>query len=203
MNTVHYIWIGGSEISSPYLANYEKCIQLNPNFNFKIWRNEECLQLVNKYSLMEIFIPLTFICKIILVKYIILHKFGGIYTDFDIEWKVPFNEIKDKYNFPNTDLILTNTLTPVMDDCFIISKPNILGSCISHCMKRTNLMTDGELFIETGRSEISKLEPFGSFGLTEWLSNNTVNFKCFPQQGLLDNNGVYGNHEQKTSWKSK
>jgi hypothetical protein len=203
MMDVHYIWIGGSEISPPYLVNYQKCIQLNPSYNFLIWKNEECLQLVNEYGLMETFISLTFICKIILIKYLILHKFGGIYTDFDIEWKIPFNQIINNHNFPNKDLILTHTLTPVMDDCFIVSKPNILGACVTYCMKRTNLMIDGELFMETGKSEISKLEPFGSFGLTEWLKNNIVNFECFPQQGLLDNSGVYGNHEQKLSWKAK
>ena len=201
MNTVHYIWIGGSEISSPYLINYERCSQLNPNFNFRIWKDEEGLQLINEYGLKEIFDSSTFICKVILIKYLILNKFGGIYTDFDIEWKLPFNEIISKY--PDKDLILTHTLTPVMDDCFIVSKPNILGSCVSHCIKRTNLMNDGELYIETGRLEISKLEPFGSFGLTEWLKNNSILYQSFLQQGLLDSNGIYGNHEQQLSWKSK
>jgi hypothetical protein len=203
MNTVHYIWIGGSEIPSLYLTNYQKCVQLNPLFEFKIWRNEECLQLVSEYGLMETFTPLSFICKIILMKYIILHKFGGIYTDFDIEWKVPFNEISQKYNFPKVDLVVTHTLTPVMDDPFIISKPNIFGGCISYCKNRTELKYDGELYVETGKMEISKLEPFGSFGLTEWLKNSTIKFEYFPQQGLLDNNGKYGNHIQNTSWKSR
>jgi hypothetical protein len=203
MNTVHYIWIGGSEISSPYLANYKICTQLNPNFNFKIWRNEEGLQLVNEHGLMDIFAPLSFICKCNFLKYLTLHKFGGIYTDFDIKWKVPFDEIINKYDFPNKDLILTHTLTPVMDDPFMISKPNILGSCISYCMRRTNLMIDGELFLETGKNEISKLEPFGPFGLTEWIKNNNISHTSFPQKDLLDNNGTYGNHEQKGNWKSK
>jgi hypothetical protein len=203
MIDVHYIWIGGSEISSPYLINYEKCLQLNPSFNFKIWRNEECLSLVEEYELIEAFAPLTFICKCNFLKYLILHKFGGIYTDFDIEWKVPFNEIINKYDFPNKDLILTYTLTPVMDDPFIISKPNILGSCILYCIRRTNLKYDGELYLETGINEISKLEPVGPFGLTEWLDNNNISHVSFPQKDLLDNNGTYGNHEQKGNWKSK
>jgi hypothetical protein len=64
-------------------------------------------------------------------------------------------------------------------------------------------MIDGELYLETEKSEISKLEPFGSFGLTEWIKYNSINYTEFPQQGLLDNNGVYGNHEQKLSWRSK
>lgn len=199
MDTVHYIWIGGSEIPSPYLANYQKCIQLNPLFKFKIWRNEECLQLVSEYELMETFTPLTFICKYNLIKYLVLHKFGGIYTDFDIEWKVSFNEIMDKY--PNVDIILTHTLTPTIDDPFIISKSNIFGSLINYCKNKTELKYDGELYIKTGKIEIHKSEPFGPFSLTEWIKN--MNYISFPQQSLLDENGKYGIHFQKSNWKSK
>ena len=97
MTDVHYIWIGGSEIPPNYLTNYQRCTQLNPYFNFKVWRNEECLQLVSEYGLMDIFSPLTFICKYNLIKYIILHKFGGIYTDFDIEWNISFDKIINEY----------------------------------------------------------------------------------------------------------
>jgi hypothetical protein len=199
MNTVHYIWIGGSEIPSPYLTNYERCLQLNSSFDFKIWRNEECLQLVEEYGLMEIFSSLSFICKYNLIKYLVLHKFGGIYTDFDIDWKVSFDEIKDKY--PNVDIILTHTLTPIIDDPFIISKPNIFGSLINYCKNRTELKHDGELYIETGKIEIHKSEPFGPFGLTEWIKN--MNYISFPQQSLLDGNGKYGIHFQKNNWKSR
>jgi len=199
MNTVHYIWIGGSEIPSPYLINYQKCVQLNPSFEFKIWRNEECLQLVNEYELIETFTPLTFICKYNLIKYLVLHKFGGIYTDFDIDWKVSFNEIKDKY--PNVDIILTHTLTPIIDDPFIISKSNIFGKLINYCKNKTGLKYDGELYMETGKMEIHKSEPFGPFSLTEWIKN--MNYVSFPQQSLLDGNGKYGIHFQKSDWKSK
>jgi hypothetical protein len=199
MNTVHYIWIGGSEISPHYLANFQRCAKLNPSLEFKIWRNEECLQLISEYELMETFTPLTFICKFNLIKYLILHKFGGIYTDFDIEWKVSFNEIINKY--PNVDVILTHTLTPIIDDPFIISKSNIFGGCIIYCKNRTELKYDGELYVETGKIEIHKAEPFGPFGLTEWIKN--INYISFPQQSLLDENGKYGIHSQRSTWKAK
>ena len=119
--------------------------------NFLIWKNDECLKLVEEYGLMDIFTPLTFICKFNLIKYIVLHKFGGIYTDFDIEWKVPFNEIISKYNFPNVDVVLSHTLTPILDDPFIITKPNIFGGLINYCKNRTELKYDGELYMETGK----------------------------------------------------
>ncbi len=200
---VHYIWIGGSEISPPYLANYQKCVRLNPLFRFKIWKNEECLQLVEEYGLMETFISLTFICKCNFLKYLILHKFGGIYTDFDIKWKQPFSKIINDYRFPSVDVILTQVHEGWIDDPFIISKPNIFGGCITYCKNRTNLKMDGELLINTGKKEIHRLEPFGPFGLTEWLRHNKINFSYFNQQDLLDHKGFFGVHDQRSTWKAK
>jgi hypothetical protein len=202
MMDIHYIWIGG-EIPANYIKNFQKCTRLNPSFNFKIWRNEDCLALIEEYGLAEVFTPLSFICKCNLIKYIVLHKFGGIYTDFDIEWKVPFFKIMNDFNFPNVDLILTQTSDPLFDDPFIISKPNIFGSCISYCKNRTNLKIDGELYKRTGEIKNYVLEPFGPFGLTEWLQNRKIIFSYFPQETMLDNNGFFGNHYQKSDWKAR
>ena len=65
----------------------------------------------------------------------------------------------------------------------------------------TELKRDGELYMETGKLEIHKSEPFGPFGLTEWIKN--TNYTSFPQQSLLDSNGQYGIHSQNSSWKAK
>jgi hypothetical protein len=202
MMDVHYIWIGGGEISTPYLNNFQKCSKLNPSFNFRIWRNDDCLKLIEEYQLIEIFSSLPFIGKCNLLKYIVLNKFGGIYTDFDIEWKVSFIKIMNDFNFPAVDVILTQTTDPLFDDPFIISKPNIFGSCITYCKNRTNLKIDGELYKRTGEIKNYKLEPFGPFGITEWLLNNRINFNYFPQETLLDHNGFFGKHQQKSTWKA-
>ena len=203
MNYVHYIWIGSNEIPSQYLNNYNKCLKLNPQFSFNIWKNEDCLKLIEEYKLTEIFNSLSFICKCNLLKYVVLDKFGGIYTDFDISWKYPFIRIINDFNFPIVDIILTITENPVLfDDPFIISKPKILGSCIEYCKNRTNLKYDGELYLKTNQKVIHKLEPFGPFGLTEWITNNKININYFPQETLLDHKGFFGIHEQKSTWKN-
>ena len=90
-----------------------------------------------------------------------------------------------------------------MDDPFIISKPNVFGSCITYCMNRTNLKYDGDILLKTGRKEIHRLEPFGPFGLTEWLNSNRINFSQFNQKDLLDHKGFFGIHEQRSNWKAK
>ena len=203
MNTVHYIWIGG-EIPNRYLNNFKKCNQLNKSFHFNIWKDNDCLALVKEYDLLDIFTPLSFIGKCNFLKYLVLHKFGGIYTDFDIEWKIPFTKIMNDYNLDNVDIIISTSNNPLLiDDPFIISKPNIFGSCITYCMNRTNLKYDGDILVKTGRKEIHQLEPFGPFGLTEWIRNNKISFNSFSQQDLLDHKGYFGIHEQKSNWKAK
>jgi hypothetical protein len=58
-----------------------------------------------------------------------------------------------------------------------------------------------ELYKKTGRLETHRLEPFGPFGLTEWVKANNINFTHFPQETLLDHNGFLGVHHQKSTWK--
>jgi hypothetical protein len=88
-----------------------------------------------------------------------------------------------------------------MDDPFIISKPGIFGGCINYCRNRTNLKSDGELYEKTREIKNHKLEPMGPFGLTEWLIHDKIRFSYFPQETLLDHNGFFGAHQQKSTWK--
>lgn len=201
-NRVHYVWIGNSEIPGPYINNFQRCARLNPGYDFTIWRNDDCLQLVHEHGLMDVFTPLTFICKYNLIKYLVLHKFGGVYTDFDIEWKQPFDRIMNNYNFPGgVDLVITSVNPTLLDDPFIIVKSNIMGRCIGFCKNRILLKYDGELYEKTGQKKTHESEPFGPFGLTEWLQNDKINFTFFPQETLLDYNGFFGAHQQKGNWK--
>ena len=201
---VHYIWIGSNELPNAYLNNYRKCLKLNPQFPFNIWGNEDCLKLIEEYRLTDRFNSLSFIGKCNLLKYIVLDRFGGIYTDFDITWKQPFLKIMNEFNYPNVDLVLTYTSNPILfDDPFIISKPMILGECITYCKNRTNLKHDGELYLKTRELKTHKLEPFGPFGLTEWINTQNVLHSSFPQDTLLDYNGFFGSHQQKSTWKAE
>jgi hypothetical protein len=88
-----------------------------------------------------------------------------------------------------------------MDDPFIIAKPNIMGRCVGYCKNRTNLKYDGELYEKKGEKKIHASEPFGPFGLTEWLQHDKINFSYFPQETLLDHDGFFGAHQQKGNWK--
>jgi hypothetical protein len=208
---VHYVWIGDN-ILEEYLSNLEICKQLNPTCEFKIWRDKECFELLNEYNLLELWnnIP-TLISKCCFIRYIILDKFGGIYSDFDIKWKVPFNIILEKEK-TNTGLLLTfnpfssmvidNKNIYLLDDPFIYSKPGLLKDCVNYCLNRTDLKNDGDWYLKTGELKPHHLEPVGPFGLTEWVYYNDIDINYFSQVGYIDQfKGEYGIHAQQTNWK--
>lgn len=207
---VHYIWIGTNPIPQEYLFNLEKCKQLNPQHEFKIWENDESLQLIKDNNYIEYWSKLTFICKYNMVKYLILDKFGGIYTDFDIEWNKPFKEIFDLFHTPSDILISVNNYSTVsledqtvylLDDPFICCSPGVFNSCLEYCMNRTKLIQDGELYLKTGELKPHKSEPIGPFGLTKWVYYNNINVNSFTQSGNLDQLiGRFGFHRQKGDW---
>ena len=98
---IHFIWIGGQQIPPKYIKNFNTCQQLNPQFLCRIWNTDQCIALLEMYGLVEYWSGLSFICKCNLLKYLILDKFGGIYSDLDITWKVPFKKILNDYDGVN------------------------------------------------------------------------------------------------------
>jgi hypothetical protein len=208
---VHYIWIGGNKVPDDYFNNLNQCVSLNPTHNFIVWDDTKGLELLYQYNLTEYWNNLpTLISKCCMLRYLILDTHGGIYTDFDILWHKPFDDILSRF-YTGADLLLTynnfssmivdNKQVHVLDDPFIFSKPGVLLPCIEYCQTRTELINDGELYMNTGELKTHKLEPVGPFGLTEWLYKFKIKFDCFPQVGYIDQfRGKFGYHDQKTNW---
>ena len=199
---VHTIWLG-SDIPVRYQVNIKTHQLLNPGFHFIHWSDNDVIKLLTEYNLIDLYNTLSFISKFNLAKYIVLDKFGGVFTDLDIKWKKPFIQIMNDYNFNQVDLILThsaypnfyinNKLTALLDDPFIISKQGVLSECINYRINRT-------LRIDPSTNKIHKAEPIGPFLLTEWVHNNKIKTSVFNQENYLDWNGYYGNHEQLGLW---
>jgi hypothetical protein len=209
---IHFIWIGGQQIPPKYIDNFNICQKLNPKSFCIIWNNDQCLALLEENNLMEYWNTLSFICKYNLLKYLILDRFGGIYSDLDITWKVPFAKILNDHEFSHFQALFTtvNTFTPVkvggafvdlVDDPFIVCQKGLLKKCIEYCQTRTNLTHDGDLYRKTGQLQPHKSEPVGPFGLTEWLyTKSNIKFNLMVQTDLLNGKGYYGHHDQKGEW---
>ena len=209
---IHFIWIGGQQIPPKYINNFNQCQKLNPKSSCIFWDNDKCLALLNESNLLEYWSGLSFICKCNLLKYLILDKFGGIYSDLDITWKVPFTKILNDMEFNHFHAVfaILNSNHPInvggafvdlVDDPFIVCRKGILGKCIEYCKNRTNLKYDGDLYKLTRQLQIHKLEPVGPFGLTEWLyTRSNIKFNLMSQLDLLNGRCLYGNHEQSGTW---
>ena len=208
--TIHFIWIGNQQIPNQYIENYKRSVSLNYDYTHKLWDNMLTQELVQQYGLVDYYTTLSFICKCNLLKYLILHKEGGVYSDLDIKWNRPVSKILNDY--PTTiDILLTlqttgamlidGALVPIMDDPFIVARPNIMGQCIAFCQNRTTFVNDGDLHLEKGITQTHILEPVGPFGLTEWIHSTKQKIGFFPQKDLLDHVGWYGVHTQKMNWK--
>jgi hypothetical protein len=212
---VHFIWIGDKEIPQEYIYNYNRCISLNYNTQFRVWQNDSVLALIQDSGYEEYWNKLTFICKYNFVKYLILGKYPGIYSDLDIYWNKSFVEIL-KYMNPRADILvsaithgkifLDNNDFTLLDDPFIyVKKPGLYLDCLEFCKNRPqeDLKYNGEHFEKTGEKIIRQEEPIGPFGMTNWIKRNNINVDFFYQYRKLDTEiGEYGFHKQVNTWKN-
>lgn len=200
---IHTIWLG-SDIPVRYQENINTLRRLNPHYQHIHWQDRDSEKLLSEYNLIEEYNSLNFISKFNLVKYIVLDKFGGIYTDLDIKWKKPFDQIMADQNYGNSiDIILSHSMYPnfyiddkpyhLLDDPFIIARQGIMKNCIEYRKKRI-------LRIDPETNTIHKAEPIGPFLLSEWIYKNKIKIGVFNQERYLDGNGYYGNHEQLGLW---
>lgn len=201
---IHTMWIG-TEIPIRYHGNVDRFRSLNSGFQHMHWEENDVMNLLRDYGFLDLYRSMpSFITKFNLAKYTLLDKFGGVFTDLDILWKRSFTEIMNDQGFNEVDIILTrpadtkhyyinNQLVYLLDDPFIITRPNLFRACINFRSRR-NLRIDPK----TGVTH--KAEPIGPFLLTEWLHANPIRVRSFSQPEFLSSIGHYGYHEQMDLW---
>ena len=82
-------------------------VQINPEFNYILWCEDNIKNLVRKYyrEYYNFFLKMTFIQKIDFAKIIIIHFYGGIYLDCDIKPIKPIISLIS--NLPSNRLIIS------------------------------------------------------------------------------------------------
>lgn len=190
---VHYIWVGTAEVPTHFMLNYENTVEMNRGYSFKLWKDQDILPLLDTYT--DRYITSSIFHKLQIAKYMVSNTFGGIYSDFDIEWKVPFNVVTDLFGEYELVLPKRKSLyffnrgqkTTMIDDFVIISKPQITKSYLDFCLVREEQKDD-------------KTEPFSVYALTEWcLGNNNVGFLT-PEQIYDDPTCTFAYHYNKRTW---
>lgn len=75
---LHLIWIGEKE--NPYLKNIETYKKFNPDWQIKIWNNENIPKVINEYTYNNMN---SWAGKVDVLRLEILYKYGGVYVDLD------------------------------------------------------------------------------------------------------------------------
>ena len=214
---INYIWHGPSYISRKYLDNVKQCSVLNPSYQINIWKETECNVIVDKYNFSSLYKSLSGIKRYNFIKYLIMHDTGGVYTDFDIKWKRSFDflmNLPKRYEsneWPQNVKYKTNSKlyfpcyvkqdVTLADDPFFICQPGIMLECINYCTTRPKYKHDLEHFYTTGKYKIHDSEPYGPYGLTEWLQQNNIQFNMFFSEEVIERNSLYAEHYNGQTWK--
>ncbi|WP_106874217.1 glycosyltransferase [Candidatus Phycorickettsia trachydisci] len=95
---MHQIWVGTSDIPTLYQNYINECKKLHPDWEFKIWRDEEINALDLDYrDLYEK--ARSYAGKADIARYEILYKFGGVYRDMDVKCLRSINDLNHLYEF--------------------------------------------------------------------------------------------------------
>ena len=205
---IHYIWIGG-EIPHKYKTNVDICTKLNPGYQVILWRDQDIERLLKdcEEDIQNLYHNArNFINKYATIKYTILSRYGGVYTDLDIKWNVGFTRIQQEQNPYHKPLILTYSDYPwytlngeskkMIDDPFIIANTTgLMGECIKYRKVR-----EGRERVDHITNKLHSIEPIGTLLLAEWIYSNNIECSIFDQLGYLHWSGYYGEHDAKARW---
>lgn len=114
---IHQVWFGTIPSKFRALKTYKMlkhCREswdiLNPNLCHTIWSKDNSTQLIKNYypEFYELFNRYHYeIQRCDMIRYCILHRYGGLYADMDYKCKKNFEEVFRKYN--QYDIYLVNT----------------------------------------------------------------------------------------------
>lgn len=190
---VHYIWVGTAEIPTHFMLNYQTTLKMNNEYTFKIWKENDIIPILDEYK--NLFTTSSLYHKLQLAKYMISHIYGGIYSDFDIEWKESFDIISTTFTECNLVLPKRKSLyffnhgqkTTMIDDFVIMSTPGIMKSFLDFCINRTERKDD-------------RTEPFSVYALTEWCLGQTNIQFLTPEQIYDHPDCTFGYHYNNRTW---
>ena len=196
--TVHYIWVGDAVIPEEYLANMEAAKLLNPNYEFKFWRDEDFIQKFPDFS--DRYKTATIFHKLQLARYFFVDTYGGIYTDFDIKWKVGFDVVFNRFDscqmvFNCRDDIVKystdGTETPHIDDFVFASKPGKVKSFIEFADKHIDRTTTNKFL---------NIEILSFLLLTTWAGWQEGVSHLTTSEVSKKEESIFGIHNNHLTW---
>ena len=92
----HHIWVSGDEMPDEVQAARQTWIDHHPNWEFRIWLLGDLTWLKNQ-ALFDRAVPYS--QKADFARYEIVHRFGGVYLDTDMECRRPFDPLLEGCEF--------------------------------------------------------------------------------------------------------
>lgn len=208
---VHFIWVGENKIPQPFLSNLEDFKKLNPSEEILEWNDTQLIPLIRSYGREDLYFSSSIFHKLQIARYTVLDYYGGLYTDYDIQWKKPIIEglgkriesdltlIKRKsvyfYKTPQCQQGQKVVKTTLLDDYVIFAKSGITNNFLEYCLERSQ---------DKSRIKDSETEPFSVYALTEWVLSNEMKVEYFSADEIYnDDVCTLAYHDNKKTWEIK
>lgn len=108
---IHFIWYQGQDlIPTKYQSNLESIKQYHVKWNITIWDKHSIIDFIKKNYPNHVHVYEQYpemIQKIDVAKYFILHYYGGVYIDLDINCIKPLDDIVDNNSFVLSEMNLS------------------------------------------------------------------------------------------------
>jgi mannosyltransferase OCH1-like enzyme len=232
--TIHFIWIGPKPFPSQSIANLISWKKHHPDWKIFFWTDDPerplpieglTRRLITDFDFwpLQPYIEATHNWgeKADIMRYVIIYKEGGIYTDHDVECVRPFDPLTSRYDFAagyaalhNYIYSLNSPFSP--NNGIIIARPHhpILENTMKRLSTRWDQMTQEYVFNNLVEKVVARtFDPF-TYCASQYIdiegyrnvllpasylhSNGSLEAQI--QQDLIDQGYVYAIHRFTGSW---
>ena len=151
---IHQIWIGNKKLPNKYIKYMKSWKKFNPSWDYILWDDEKVKNFKLKNHV-AYYSSSNYGYKSDILRYEILHKFGGLYADTDFECLKPIPDNLLIFDFI-VSMMFDNE--PTLGNALILSSPEnkLIKKLITNITTLINKNNSKEVFEKSGPYYISK-----------------------------------------------
>jgi mannosyltransferase OCH1-like enzyme len=121
---MHHVWLGGTTIPALYQNYMEECKKLHPDWDFKVWTEDNVHEIVMQYPDLY-YKSRSYAARSDVIRHEVVYKFGGVYRDMDVKCYRPLDDLNHMYD-------LYTALEPDHGIEGVIINTGVLGASPQH-----------------------------------------------------------------------